>query len=192
MDSSIISDTVLSSLSQSSSLDLGTFNALVVIVSKMLCREEKYLDSEVRVKKLVEEGGDEALLTSLHSSLTCLLTLLSSQNSPPDVLTQLLEDLPLPPSHITSLVSTYTSSLPLIRSGLTNTTTFANRRLINFAWRLDYRVRSSGASMNEPVFLCNFRTVDNEGVEREEEIECGIAGVKDMLFKVGQAGEVLK
>ncbi|GMH97480.1 hypothetical protein TrVE_jg7216 [Triparma verrucosa] len=59
MDSSIISDTVLSSLSQSSSLDLGTFNALVVIVSKMLCREEKYLDSEVSVKKLVEEGGDE-------------------------------------------------------------------------------------------------------------------------------------
>ena len=137
----------------------------------MLTRQEKYLDTDFHLAKLSETSGtSKTELLSCHGSLTTTITMLASQNSPPDILQQLLEDLSLPSSHITSLSNSYTSSLPLVRSSLQNIETFTNSRLINFNWRLDYRVRSSGAGENEPVFVCNFKVVDNQGNETDEEV----------------------
>ncbi|GMH81871.1 hypothetical protein TL16_g09070 [Triparma laevis f. inornata] len=171
METSLISSSAASILKTASNLDLGTFNELVQIVIGLLTRSPKHLDATSSLSKLSSTSGTSiSELTSIHSSLTTLITILSSQNSPPDVLQQLLEDLTLPSSHISSLSSLYTLSLPLIRSSLQNTSTFSDSRLINFGWRLDYRVRSSGAGENEPVFICCFKVVDNEGNEREEEV----------------------
>jgi hypothetical protein len=73
-----------------------------------------------------------------------------------------------------------------------HTSSFGKKTLVNFDWRLDYRVRSSGAGENLPVFLCKFRLIGNDGVEVEEEIECNASAMKDMLFKVTQASEQMR
>ena len=53
-------------------------------------------------------------------------------------------------------------------------------------WRLDYRVRSSGTGENQPVFLVRLRLKDERGRETVEEMECSLAGMKDLLYKVKQ------
>ncbi|GMH66903.1 hypothetical protein TrRE_jg2801, partial [Triparma retinervis] len=135
-------------------------------------------------------------------ALTSTIIAFARSSSSSESLTQYLEDVPLPSPLITSISTFYTQCYEPLRSLLSHTgilhkpsssNTNANGKdaMVGFDWRLDYRVRSSGTGENVPVFLCRFRLVDNSGKERVEEMEVGLSGMKDIMYKVNQANKAL-
>ncbi|GMI29907.1 hypothetical protein TrCOL_g1833 [Triparma columacea] len=186
-----------SSLRVLSSIPESTFPKFVKCVFGMLTREEKYMGGGP-IEGIEGDCGGKEITAKAHSALTSTIIAFVRTSSTSESFTQYLEDVPLPPPQIASVVSFYSQCYAPLRSLLSHTGTLPNLSnsskdtMVGFDWRLDYRVRSSGTGENVPVFLCRFRVVDNGGNERVEEMEVGLSGMKDILYKVKQANKALQ
>ena len=134
-----------------------------------------------------------AEVNSAHGGLLMVVTELVRSNASGEELQQILEDAPVDDSSRVAMATTaYNEYKPVIREILMNTGDFGTKKLVGFDWRLDYRVRSSGAGENTSVFLCRFRLMDEDGLETEEEMECDLSGMKNLLYKLNQATAACK
>ncbi|GMI29441.1 hypothetical protein TeGR_g11026 [Tetraparma gracilis] len=178
----------LSLLTSLDSLSAPGYKAVVKSVFGLLSRDPKHLGNDSSISSLhSSESGGAAAVNDAHGGLLTLVTELARCNCSPDQLQQLLEDASLTdPDRVALAVAAYTQCKDGIRETLRNTGDFGDKKMVGFDWRLDYRVRSSGAGENTSVFLCKFRLMDQKGVESSEEMECDMAQMKDLLYRLNQ------
>ena len=156
----------------------------------MLTRDPRYLAEDNGITSLYEKEGEENVKKG-HSGLIIVITELAKSNITLELITVGLEDLAFSQSKIDVFLNMYSLTVGTLRECLSNVGGTGKKQCIGFDWRLDYRVRSSTTSENQPVFLVRLKLKDGKGVESEEEMECDLAGMKDMLFKVEKAESCL-
>ena len=154
----------------------------------MLTRDPRYLQDDKNIEELYGKESEETVKKA-HSGLIIILTDFAKSNITLEMITVVLEELMFPQNKIDMFLKMYSLTVGTLRECLSNIGggKNLNKHLIAFDWRLDYRVRSSTTSENQPVFLIRLTLKDSAGVESEEEMECDLAGMKDMLFKIEKA-----
>ena len=180
-------------LSSINDLSDAHFSSLLKHVFGYLCRNPNYLTSSLPASLISSDPSAASAITRSESGLLLVISDFARQNAGPEALKSVFEEVPLSSGRSSSLSDAYAQCLPLLRTCLINVGgEFGGLSLVAFDWRLDYRVRSSGTGENVPVFMTRFTLKDERGEETVREVECSLASMKDMLYKVQQATTGIK